>query len=144
VGSADERTGLEHLDEAMCWRLLEDGTVGRLAVAVGRQPDIFPVSYLVRDRSIMFRTAGGTKLAGALLGGLVAFEIDAVDEDNRVGWSVVVHGTATEAETLDEVLAAEQLPLEPWVDATKDRWVTITPTEVTGRRIPIRASDRGS
>ena len=138
MGTADKRTGLEHLDEATCWNLLEKETVGRLAVSVGRQPDIFPVNYVVRDRSIVFRTAGGTKLAGALLGGLVAFEIDAVDEDNQVGWSVVVHGSASEAETLDELLEAELLPLEPWVDATKDRWVAITPTEVTGRRIPAR------
>jgi nitroimidazol reductase NimA-like FMN-containing flavoprotein (pyridoxamine 5'-phosphate oxidase superfamily) len=143
VGTADKRTGLEHLDEATCWALLENETVGRLGVTVGRQPDIFPVSYLVRDRSIVFRTAGGTKLAAAVLGGLVAFEIDAVDEDNRVGWSVVVHGSATEAETLDEVLEAELLPLEPWVDATKDRWVTITPTEVTGRRVPMRSARTG-
>lgn len=138
MGTADKRTGLEHLDEATCWNLLEKEMVGRLAVSVGRQPDIFPVKYVVRDRSIVFRTAGGTKLAGALLGGLVAFEIDAVDEDNQVGWSVVVHGSASEAETLDELLEAELLPLEPWVDATKDRWVAITPTEVTGRRIPAR------
>ena len=138
MGATDKRTGLEHLDEATCWSLLEKGTVGRLAVTIGRQPDIFPIHFLVRDRTVVFRTAGGTKLAGALLGELVAFEIDAIDEENQVGWSVVVHGTATEAETLDEVLEAELLPLEPWVDATKDRWVTITPTEVTGRRIPRR------
>lgn len=140
MSTPDVRTGLETLDEETCWQLLERQTVGRLAVAVGRQPDIFPVNYVVRDRTIVFRTAGGTKLAGALLGGLVAFEIDAVDDANQRGWSVVVHGTATEAETLDELLDAELLPLEPWVDATKNRWVTITPTQVSGRRIPPRRS----
>ena len=35
VATADKRTGLEHLDEATCWQLLENETVGRL----GFNPD---------------------------------------------------------------------------------------------------------
>jgi len=142
MDTVDQRTGLETLDEATCWELLESNTVGRLAVAVGHQPDIFPVNYLVRDRTIVIRTAAGTKLAAAVLGNAVAFEIDAHDDENQRGWSVVVHGRATEAETLEEPLDAELLPLEPWVEAHKDRWVTITPNEVTGRRIPARVERR--
>lgn len=142
MDTVDERTGLETLDEATCWDLLQANSVGRLAVAVGQQPDIFPVNYIVRDRTIIIRTAAGTKLAAAVLGTAVAFEIDAYDEAARRGWSVVVHGRASEAETLDELLEAELLPLEPWVEARKDRWITITPTEVTGRRIPARVERR--
>lgn len=138
----DERTGLETLEEDACWDLLEANTVGRLAVVVGHQPDIFPVNYLVRDRTLVIRTAAGTKLAAAVLGAAVAFEIDAYDEAAKRGWSVVVHGRATEAETLEELLEAELLPLEPWVEAQKDRWITITPQEVTGRRIPTRVERR--
>ena len=132
----DGKYALEPLDEPECWALLGRSGLGRLAVAVGRQPDIFPVNYVVDARSIVIRTAAGTKLAGAVLGGRVAFEIDAFDEDNHTGWSVVVHGTASEVSTLDDVLHAEDLGLDPWASGLKDRFLRVSPTKVTGRRLP--------
>lgn len=134
----DARTGLEAIDEASCWRLLEAEVVGRLAVVVGRQVDIFPVNYLVRNGGILIRSAAGTKLAGAVLGTSVAFEIDGHDDEARTGWSVVVHGRAEEVERLEDLLAAEDTGLAPWADATKDRFMIVVPDEVTGRRIPDR------
>ncbi|MEZ5166089.1 MAG: pyridoxamine 5'-phosphate oxidase family protein [Acidimicrobiales bacterium] len=91
---------LVEMDEDECWARLHEHRVGRLVVKVGSQPDIFPVNYLVDDHHIVVRTAEGTKLAAALMGQLVAFEIDHIDEHDRVGWSVVVHGTASESRTL--------------------------------------------
>jgi nitroimidazol reductase NimA-like FMN-containing flavoprotein (pyridoxamine 5'-phosphate oxidase superfamily) len=127
---------LEPLDEAECWALLGRSGIGRLAVEVGRQPDIFPVNYVVDARSIVIRTAAGTKLAGAVLGGRVAFEIDAFDEETHSGWSVVVHGTAGEVTTLEDRLAAEELDLDPWAAGEKDRFLRVSPLKVTGRRLP--------
>lgn len=127
---------LEPLDEPECWALLGRSGIGRLAVAVGRQPDIFPVNYVVDARSIVIRTAAGTKLAGAVLGGRVAFEIDAFDDETHSGWSVVVHGTASEVTTLEDVMHAEDLGLEPWAAGIKDRFMRVSPTKVTGRRLP--------
>ena len=136
-GSDDDgKMELEPLDEPECWALLGRSGIGRLAVAVGRQPDIFPVNYAIDARSIVIRTAAGTKLAGAVLGGRVAFEIDGFDEETHSGWSVVVHGTASEVNTLDDVIHAEDLGLEPWAAGLKDRFLRISPTKVTGRRLP--------
>ncbi|MEZ5340981.1 MAG: pyridoxamine 5'-phosphate oxidase family protein [Acidimicrobiales bacterium] len=61
----DERTGLEILDEAACWALVNNCSVGRLAVAVGGRPDIFPMNYAVDDGSLVFLTLPGIKLAAA-------------------------------------------------------------------------------
>jgi hypothetical protein len=42
----------------------------------------------------VIRTDAGSKLAAALRGAPVAFEVDGVDETHQVGWSVVVRGRA--------------------------------------------------
>jgi nitroimidazol reductase NimA-like FMN-containing flavoprotein (pyridoxamine 5'-phosphate oxidase superfamily) len=46
-----------------CWELLRQSPVGRLAVVVAGDPDIFPINYVVDHGSIVIRTAAGTKLA---------------------------------------------------------------------------------
>jgi nitroimidazol reductase NimA-like FMN-containing flavoprotein (pyridoxamine 5'-phosphate oxidase superfamily) len=134
-----DRNGLEILGEAECWQLLEATRVGRLAVIAGSRPDVFPVNYVV-DRgpgepTIVFLTAPGTKLAGAVLTGVVAFEVDAADPLFHTGWSVVVHGTTQLLERTEDQMAAEELPLRPWGPSDKRDYVRIIPTEVTGRRI---------
>jgi nitroimidazol reductase NimA-like FMN-containing flavoprotein (pyridoxamine 5'-phosphate oxidase superfamily) len=139
MGPTDDiepRTGLEVLDEDECWRLLESRTVGRLAVDVGGHPDIFPVNYVIHDRMVVIRTEAGTKLAGAVLGTSVAFEIDEIDESGHSGWSVVVRGRASEPRTVEEEIDVEDLGITPWVGAPKTRWLRIAPLSVTGRRIP--------
>lgn len=139
--STNDRTS-EVLDEAECWRLLRDHPVGRLAVDIAGHPDIFPVNYLVTGQfgdtdTIVFRSGPGTKLAGAVLNGHVALEIDGHDVDTSTVWSVVVKGRASEIERIDERFAADDLPLFPWIDTTKPSVVKITPASVTGRRFAV-------
>ena len=74
-----DRHGLEVLDLDTCWQLLDTHHVGRLAVSIANQPEIFPINYVVDDQSLVFVTAEGTKLAAAVLGTGVAFEIDSAD-----------------------------------------------------------------
>ena len=62
-----------------CWDLLRTSEIGRLAVSIRNQPDIFPVNFVVDHGIVVFRTAEGTRLADAVLGESVAFEIDGYD-----------------------------------------------------------------
>jgi uncharacterized protein len=126
---------LETLSDDDCWRLLATRQVGRLAVSIANQPDIFPLNYRVEDETLVVRTAPGLKLAGATLGAGVAFEVDGLDEMRHTGWSVVVHGLAEEIEALEEWMAADRLLIEPWAEGERDRLVRITPSKVSGRRI---------
>jgi hypothetical protein len=126
-----------HLTEPECWSLLSSQTVGRLAVAVGNHPDIFPINYLVHEGGLVFRSGAGTKLAAAVLGRHVAIEIDGFDDRDRSVWSVVVKGEASEIDTMAERFAADDLPLYPWVAAPKPNFVRIRPTSVTGRRFHV-------
>ena len=132
----DQRTGLEVLDEEECWELLASRGVGRVVVSIANQPDIFPVNYKLDNRAIYIHTVPGTKLAGAVLGSGVAFEIDDLNEDTRQGWSVVVHGVAREVEKLEDILHVETLGITPWTDTPKFRFLRIHVDEITGRRIP--------
>jgi nitroimidazol reductase NimA-like FMN-containing flavoprotein (pyridoxamine 5'-phosphate oxidase superfamily) len=129
---------VQELDEHQCWDLLRSQEVGRLAIAITNHPDIFPVNYVVDHASVVFRTAEGTKLAAAVLGESVAFEIDG--ETDGEAWSVVVKGCAVEIEQMYELFDALELPLYPWHAAPKHRFVRILPELVTGRR--FRVADR--
>ena len=68
--------GVAILERKECWDLLLQSEVGRLAVAIGGHPDIFPVNFVVDRSAVVFRTAEGTKLVAAVLGHAVAFECD--------------------------------------------------------------------
>lgn len=127
----------EILIESECWELLDESAIGRLAVDIAGEPDIFPVNFIVNQGGIVFRSAAGTKLTGAVLNRFVAFEIDGYEPSARTAWSVVVKGTASPIERMQEVFDAEDLPLFPWISWEKPNFVRIDPTSVTGRRYHI-------
>jgi hypothetical protein len=130
-----DHLGSTVLSAEECLDLLRGQTVGRLAVAIHDRPDIFPINHVVHRGGIVFRTAAGTKLAAAVLGRGVAFEVDG--QDRGTAWSVIVKGHATEIERMDELLDALELPLFPWHAAPKQRFVRIEPVEISGRRFDI-------
>lgn len=132
-----DRLGMTVLDTSTCLELLRSQQVGRLAVSIRDHPDIFPVNFVVDHGTVVFRTAEGTKLAAAVFGRGVAFEVDGVDEDTKEAWSVVVKGRAVELQGLEELFEAADLPLYPWHAAPKHRYVRIEPVEITGRRFEI-------
>ena len=55
-------------------------------------PDMFPINYVMDRGNVVFRTAEGTKLAAAVLGRAVAFEVDGYEPEAGVAWSVVMKG----------------------------------------------------
>ena len=125
------------LDGPTCWALLRTVGVGRLAVVIDAEPDIFPINHVVDHGGIVFRTAGGTKLTAALGEVPVAFESDGFDADTGEAWSVVVKGRAVEFHDLDDLIDAALLPLAPWHGGSKHRFVRIEPAQITGRRFPV-------
>jgi nitroimidazol reductase NimA-like FMN-containing flavoprotein (pyridoxamine 5'-phosphate oxidase superfamily) len=150
VQVGDATDGFERLDEATCWALLADAAVGRVGVVVGGAAEIYPVNYVV-DRqpdgapAIVFRTDPGTKLAGLARTPHISFEVDDLDLDEHVGWSVVVKGRARQIRELadpEERRRTQQLPVANWDPAPKRHWIRLEPTEVTGRRIGRRPAGR--
>jgi len=123
------------LGEDECWRMLARTDVGRLAVSVSGEPQIFPVNFVIDNRSVLFRTAEGTKLASLAVSARVAFEVDGFDAATGEAWSVVVRGAAKMLDKLNDVYAAQELPLFSWEATPKPVFVRITPRAITGRRV---------
>ena len=132
-----DRLGITILEANTCWELLRSSEVGRLATSIRNHPDIFPVNFIVDHGTVVFRTAEGTKLAAAVLGVSVAFEVDGYDAEAGEAWSVVVKGRAVEIERMQDVFDALDLPLFPWHAAPKHRFVRIVPDDVSGRRFHV-------
>lgn len=116
-------------DEA--WDLLSGVALGRLVTAGGGQVEIFPINFVAQDRSVLFRTAEGTKLFGAVMNDSVLFEAD--DHTDAGGWSVVIRGTARLLSTAADIQEADRAQLVPWIPTEKLRYVRITPNDVSGR-----------
>ncbi len=120
-------------DEA--WGFLSNHTIGRLAVSVAGQPDIFPINYYADGRTVVFRTAPGNKLLEVTINSAVALEVDVYN--THEAWSVVLKGTATAIEKQAEIYAAENLPLKSWVPTVKPVFVRIAPSEIHGRHFTL-------
>lgn len=119
------------LSQSECWDLVSSRTLGRLVTSVDGQPDIFPVNYVVQHRTVLFRTAEGTKLVSAAINNNVLFEVD--DHDAVGGWSVIIKGMARSLRTDEEIEEAERGELLPWIATVKPHFVRIRPVSVTGR-----------
>ncbi|MCQ1952351.1 MULTISPECIES: pyridoxamine 5'-phosphate oxidase family protein [Arthrobacter] len=132
----------DHLTSSQCWTYVRQAKFGRLAVIVDGHPEIFPINFAVDHGTVVFRTAAGTKLAGALSGNPVAFEIDGYDDTLSSAWSVVLKGGATLLDDFSEIMDSEQLALFPWQSGTRNAFVRIEPEVTTGRRFLISNAAR--
>jgi uncharacterized protein len=120
------------LSEDECWSFLSSVSLGRLVTILGGKPEIFPVNFATQRRTVLFRTAQGTKLYTAVMGDWVAFEAD--DHTAAEGWSVIIQGRAHELLATAEILDAEEAPLLSWIATLKPIYVRVIAMEITGRR----------
>jgi nitroimidazol reductase NimA-like FMN-containing flavoprotein (pyridoxamine 5'-phosphate oxidase superfamily) len=124
-----------------CWDLLANNTVGRIAIVVDGHPEIFPVNYVLHRRSIVFRTAGGTKLWSAMTERPAALEIDGHEPASEVAWSVVARGDTALMQDQAEKDAVDAERLQPWQPGEKDHYVQLTARALTGRRFKVTRPD---
>ena len=72
-----------------------------------------------------------------------AFEIDAIDERARTGWSVIVTGVAEMVMSATEIERLQRAEPVHWVQGAGTHWVLLHAERVSGRRITA-ACERGS
>lgn len=130
----------EVLDTDECWRLLENTNVGRLAVVVDGQPDVFPVSFKPDGGGLLFRTGSGTKLDAMEANSLVALEADSVSGEFGLAWSVVVKGKAVQDDASGTSLNDTRRGLFPWQGVGQEHLIRIVPQSVTGRKFTLSAT----
>lgn len=125
---------LSVLDREACLDLLRSHCVGRFAyVARAGVPDVVPVNYALDGADVLIRSGPGPKLQAAERGDRVAFEVDDVDLAGQCGWSVVVHGTATQLSPTDQ--AHLVVDAQPWAKGPRSHVIRIRPRRITGRRL---------
>lgn len=129
---------LEELTVETAMRLLDEHHLGRVALNDPGGPLVFPVNYVFDLGAVVFRSDAGTKLGAAERRVHASFQIDHVDEDHRVGWSVLVRGRLVEVVDPAEIARLDALHIDTFdPGAGKDHLVRLQPAVITGRRIPL-------
>jgi nitroimidazol reductase NimA-like FMN-containing flavoprotein (pyridoxamine 5'-phosphate oxidase superfamily) len=132
---------LETLSREECLALLATRQVGRLVYTDPDGPAAVPVNYALAGEDVVFRVAGGAKQAAMELP-IIAFEVDAVDDDVHTGWSVLIRGRGAEVpiERVPALLREmhHRYPT-PWAQGIHNVWLTVVPTAITGRRLGAAA-----
>ena len=131
-------TEVRELDVDTCMRLLSEHRFGRVAFDDGDGPVILPVNYVFHRGSVVFRSDRGSKVTAAYDHVPAAFEIDHVDEVNRVGWSVLVRGRLVEVREQVDFDEAYEAAVEPYVRGDgKPYHLRIEQRSITGRCTPL-------
>lgn len=124
------------LSVAECERLLQGGVVGRVAVCSPDGPHVIPINYRLLDGSLVFRTSPYSVLGTYGRDAHVGFEIDEIDPELEVGWSVLARGRAVAVTDPDEVNAIRRAwTAPPWAAGVRTLHLRLRWTELTGRRL---------
>ena len=132
---------VEALSEAECLQLVAGQDVGRIAFTGRFGLTVLPVNYRLHDGSIVFRISQDSPMDTDLRTGLehgeyqVAFEVDEIKPGTREGWSVLIHGPAHHVMSAEERAAAAESGVVPWTGGSKEQFMQILPTRITGRCI---------
>ncbi|NKQ52063.1 pyridoxamine 5'-phosphate oxidase family protein [Amycolatopsis sp. K13G38] len=120
----------EELTREESLRRLGSVSVGRIVFTHQALPAVRPVNHLVDNGAIVLRTHPGAALLSAV-DSVVAYEADAISEDDHIGWSVVITGVARRLRGASEIERYERL-LRPWVPDEMEYVIRIHPELVTG------------
>jgi transcriptional regulator with XRE-family HTH domain len=138
-GSKEQRRGvLTRLDAETCEALMAPGGIGRVVMTTDRGPVALPVNYKMLDHDVVFRTMSSAEAVSAVGRGEISFEVDRFDEVLEEGWSVLVTGEGRAVTDPAELDAVEALGVSPWAAGSRERFLRISPHQVTGRRIRRR------
>jgi len=140
MSELDHRFG--RLSSRTCRERLEAGSIGRVGWTGRKGPQILPVTYVVHDDQIVFRTDPHGPLATLQGGEPAVFEIDDFDPRTRRGWSVVVRGRAytTQRSARAAELWREADPV-PWAGGHRPLFVSLTLDDLSGRSINRQVED---
>jgi nitroimidazol reductase NimA-like FMN-containing flavoprotein (pyridoxamine 5'-phosphate oxidase superfamily) len=135
--NSDERTTMGALDVEECFVLLRWENIGRLAVAAhGEAPIVVPVNFVFHEGHVIFRSGDGAML-DIIREHPVSLQVDRFDQYRRVGWSVLVRGTAHEIDSAE----VPDIDIDTWAPGRKLHWVRVVPTAISGRRIELVRND---
>lgn len=126
---------IDHLTSDEAWDLVRTSQLGRIAALHGNAPEIHPVTYVVFDEHIYFRTGTSSRLLVDTEDQLVAFE---------VSWqmmqhisSTVIRGAVVVVTDAEKVAELDGMPHLDFAPQQEYVWMMIAPNEVRGRRLHV-------
>jgi hypothetical protein len=128
---------LLELGRAECLRLLAGQEIGRVVFTDAALPAAQPVTYLLDDEEIVFRTGGGGKLAAATRNAVVAFQVDHIDPGTRTGWTVLGVGQAYEVVVPQRPAGLGDPMPAPAAPGPTAHTIAIPLQRLSGRRLAI-------
>jgi len=130
-----DRTGLEILDPGECLRLLRSVPVGRLVFTQGGLPAVRLVNFSVDGDTIVFASDDGEKFRAAERGDVVAFEVDDIDLDHHLGWTVTSVGHLSVVPPEEAARLRRAGSPRPWAPLHDQRLIRLGAESLTGRRL---------
>jgi nitroimidazol reductase NimA-like FMN-containing flavoprotein (pyridoxamine 5'-phosphate oxidase superfamily) len=130
-----DQVGAEVLSSEECLRLLSSVRAGRILFTDRALPAVQPVYFVVDDRSVVIRTSPGSRLATAVPGAVVAFEVDQIDSPAEGDWNVTVIGPAEVVTGTAERERMFELPLRAWTAGRRDEFIRVRAEIMQGRRL---------
>ncbi len=128
------RLSYEDLSAAACRDLLARRHVGRIAWTAADGPQLFPISYVWHDGQVIFRTSAYGVLSELVQRTAVVFEVDDIDQQRRLGWSILVRGCAAGIAPDELTRPSVMATALPWASGHRNLIIAVTPEQITGRR----------
>jgi uncharacterized protein len=128
-------TYLQELSRDDCLRLIATTAVGRIIYTRQAMPAVELVNFAVHGGGIVIRTSHSGKLAAAILGAVVAFEVDQLDPGDQTGWSVTAIGRSREVSDPAEIEQLHAIGLSTWAPGEHEHFIRISPEIINGRAV---------
>jgi nitroimidazol reductase NimA-like FMN-containing flavoprotein (pyridoxamine 5'-phosphate oxidase superfamily) len=129
------RPPIDHLSEDEAWDIIRTTQIGRVATGREGAPDVHPVTYVLHNWKIYFRTETESRLRAETNERLVAFE--AAYQMMRHIYSTVALGVARTLTDTEVTTLLDQLPIVQHAPDQEYVWMEIDPNEVRGRRLTV-------
>ena len=104
-----EERHFDAMGRQQCLDLIESHHLGRIAWQAADLPQILPITYAMH-------------------------QVDALDQQTRTGWSIVLHGHSSavrEPDELADMWASDSLV--PWASGNRTLFIRIRPDRIEGR-----------
>ncbi len=133
MGGLTEARQLQPLTTRECLQRLTTVSFGRVAFSMHALPAIRPVNHIIDGDMVVIRTHLGAAVSSAV-GQVVAYQADAIDDADHLGWSVVATGIAHTVTDPAELTRLQPM-LRPWIDGQRDHVIKIEPQIVNGYQL---------
>ena len=124
---------LETLDTDTCWDLLSDQHLGRIGCVRGGTALVLPVNARLHKGCVYYRTHTSALVAPHGSSEELCFEVDGRSDRHRLGWSVLLVGTAEIIDVADYPEVAAEV--DSWAVGADGVVVRLQPHSISGRQV---------